>query len=177
LSRTRPTAPDPGRRKSRASPRDSRALRIGVVSDTHGLLRPEAIAALEGSELIIHAGDVGRPEVIDRLRGIAPTFAVRGNIDTHDWAARLPVTEIVEVGVLRFFVLHDISQLDFDPAAGGFAAVVFGHSHLPSIEIRHGVLFVNPGSAGPRRFKLPVAVARIGVSGRLLHPEIVKLQV
>ena len=150
---------------------------MGVISDTHGLLRPQAVAALAGSDMIIHAGDVGAPDVIDRLGGIAPTFAVRGNVDTAGWAARLPPTRIVEVGTLRVFVLHQISQLDLDPAAAGLAAVVFGHSHHPAIETRRGVLFLNPGSAGPRRFRLPVTVARVRVSGRRVRPEIVELQV
>jgi hypothetical protein len=154
-----------------------RGITVGVISDTHGLLRPQAVAALRGSDVIIHAGDVGNPGVIEALARVAPTFAVRGNIDTGDWAARLPVTEVVEVGERRFYVLHEISALDRDPADAGFAAVVFGHSHQPSIERRHGVLFLNPGSAGPRRFKLPVAVARIAVSGRELHPEIVELRI
>jgi putative phosphoesterase len=150
---------------------------IGVISDTHGLLRPEAIGALRGSDVIIHAGDVGKTDVLDSLSGIAPTFAVRGNIDKANWAASLPATETVEVGELRFLMLHDIAELDVDPGTSGFAAVVFGHSHVPSIETRKGVLFLNPGSAGPRRFKLPVTVARIRVSGRRLRPEIVQLQV
>ena len=150
---------------------------VGIISDTHGLVRPEAVAALRGSDLIIHAGDVGRPEVIDQLRAIAPTFVVRGNIDKGSWAATLPLTELVEVGELRFFVLHELSQLDLDPVAAGFAAVVFGHSHRPSIETRQGVLFLNPGSAGPRRFKLPVAVAQVRVNGQQMRPEIVQLQV
>ena len=150
---------------------------VGVISDTHGLLRPEAISALEGSDLIIHAGDVGKPEVIAALRALAPTFTVRGNIDRGRWADALAMTQRVAVGELSFFVLHEISQLDLDPAAAGFAAVVFGHSHAPSIETRHGVLFLNPGSAGPRRFKLPVAVARVSVSGRQVRPQIVELQV
>lgn len=156
--------------------RDSDLL-VGVISDTHGLLRPQAIAALRGADLIIHAGDVGKPEVIERLGNLAPTFVVRGNIDTDQWAARLPLTERVAAGALRFFVLHEIGQLDFDPSAAGFAAVVFGHSHRPSIEMRGEVLFLNPGSAGPRRFKLPVTVARVRASGRHLYPEIVDLQV
>ena len=142
---------------------------MGVISDTHGLLRPEAISALRGSDLIIHAGDVGNPEVIEELRGVAPTFIVRGNIDKGSWAAALPMTELVDIGGLLFYVLHEISQLDFDPAAAGFAAVVYGHSHVPSIETRQGVLFLNPGSAGPRRFKLPVAVARVRVSGQRIE--------
>jgi putative phosphoesterase len=150
---------------------------VGVISDTHGLIRPQAIAALVGADLIIHAGDVGTPEVIDRLGGLAPVFAVRGNVDTADWAARLPLTRVVEAGALRVFVLHEVSQLALDVAAAGLAAVVFGHSHRPSIETRGGVLFLNPGSAGPRRFKLPVTVARIRVSGRRMRPEIVELQV
>jgi putative phosphoesterase len=154
-----------------------REIIVGVISDTHGLLRPAAIDALRGSDLIIHAGDVGAPEVLDTLRGIAPTFAVRGNVDTAPWAAALPVTERVAAGARSFFVLHEISQLGLDPGAAGLAAVVYGHSHMPSIETRGGVLFLNPGSAGPRRFKLPVAVARVRVSGQQLHPEIVELQV
>jgi putative phosphoesterase len=150
---------------------------VGVISDTHGLLRPEAVAALAGTDLIIHAGDVGKPEVLERLLALAPTFAVRGNIDTGDWAARLPLTQRLEAGSLRLFVLHEIAQLDIDPASAGFAAVVFGHSHRPSIETRGGVLFLNPGSAGPRRFKLPITVARVRVSGRQMHSGIVHLRV
>ena len=129
-----------------------REINVGVISDTHGLLRPQALAALRGADMIIHAGDVGNPEVIKTLSGIAPTFAVRGNIDKAGWAADLPMTELVDVGERLFFVLHEISQLDLDPATAGFAAVVFGHSHQPLIEMRDGVLFLNPGSAGPRRF-------------------------
>jgi uncharacterized protein len=154
-----------------------RGITVGVISDTHGLLRPQAVAALRGSDMIIHAGDVGNPDVIKGLEDVAPTFAVRGNIDKGTWAADLPMTELVEVGEQVFYVLHEISQLDFDPAEAGFAAVVFGHSHQPLIETRQGVLFLNPGSAGPRRFKLPIAVARIAVSGRYMHPEILELQV
>jgi putative phosphoesterase len=158
---------------------DGRVLQItvGIISDTHGLMRPEATDALRGSDLIIHAGDVGNPAIIDQLRAIAPTFVVRGNIDNGDWAASLPTTELVEVGGLFFYVLHEISQLDLDPAVAGFAAVVFGHSHVPSMETREGVLFLNPGSAGPRRFKLPVAVARVIVSNGKARPKIVQLQV
>ena len=150
---------------------------VGLISDTHGLVRPEALAALDGSEYIIHAGDIGRPEVIEALQAIAPTFAVRGNIDTQDWAAALPLTEVVEVGAVSFWVLHEIAHLELDPAAAGFAAVVFGHSHQPSIETKDGVLYVNPGSAGPRRFKLPVTVARARVSGRRIQAEILELNV
>jgi putative phosphoesterase len=150
---------------------------VGVISDTHGLLRPQAVAALAGADLIIHAGDVGKPEVLERLLALAPTFAVRGNIDTGDWAGHLPLTQEVEAGALRLFVLHEIAQLDIDPPSAGFDAVVFGHSHRPSIETRGGVIFLNPGSAGPRRFKLPITVARVRVSDRQMHPQIVELHV
>jgi uncharacterized protein len=150
---------------------------VGVISDTHGLLRPEAVAALRGTDLIVHAGDVGAPEVIDALRNLAPTFIVRGNVDKAHWAGALPMTAHVDVGRLAFHVLHDISQLDLDPAAAGYAAVVYGHSHRPSIEMRAGVLFLNPGSAGPRRFNLPISLARVSVSGQQLRPEIVELPV
>lgn len=149
---------------------------VGVISDTHGLLRPEAVAALQGSDVIIHAGDIGGPKVIEQLHEVAPTFAVRGNIDKGAWAANVPATQVVEVGELRFYVLHEIAQLDLDAAVAGYAAVVSGHSHRPSVEFRGGVLYLNPGSAGPRRFKLPVAIARVGVSGRQMRPEIVELK-
>jgi len=149
---------------------------VGIISDTHGLIRPEAVAALKGADLIIHAGDVGTPDVLDALRKLAPTFVVRGNIDKADWAGALPATTDVEIGGLMFHVLHDIAELDVDPAAVGYAAVVYGHSHQPSIDLRAGVLFLNPGSAGPRRFKLPVSIARVSVSGQQLRPEIVELQ-
>jgi putative phosphoesterase len=154
-----------------------REILVGVISDTHGLLRPEAIGALRGSDMIIHAGDVGKSEIIDELRGLAPTFVVRGNIDKGDWVAGLSMTELVDVGERKFLVLHEVSQLELDPAAAGIAAVVFGHSHMPLVVTREGVLFLNPGSAGPRRFKLPVTVARAHVSGRRIRPEIVELPV
>jgi putative phosphoesterase len=149
---------------------------VGIISDTHGLLRPEAVAALQDSDLIIHAGDMGKPEVLEPLRCLAPTFAVRGNIDKQAWAAALPTTACVEAGETLFWVLHDIAELDLDPAAAGFAAVVFGHSHKPSIETRDGILYINPGSAGPRRFRLPLTVARVRVVGREISPEVVELQ-
>jgi putative phosphoesterase len=155
----------------------SEEIIVGVISDTHGLLRPEAIAALRGSHMIVHAGDVGRLEVLDQLRALAPTFAVRGNVDTRGPIAELPATEVVEVGQLLVWVLHDISELDLDPLAAEFAAVIFGHSHKPSIETRDGVLYLNPGSAGPRRFKLPVTIARLRVRGPTIWPEIVELEV
>jgi putative phosphoesterase len=152
-------------------------LNLGVISDTHGLLRPQAVAALRGCDLIIHAGDVGDEAVLDGLRGIAPTHAIRGNIDTATWAQRLPATGIVAVGELSFYLLHNIADLDLDPPTAGFAAVVYGHSHQPSIETRDGVLYLNPGSAGPRRFRLPVTLARVTVAGTELSPEIVELKV
>jgi hypothetical protein len=158
-------------------PKVSEVRRIGVVSDTHGLLRPEALEGLRGSDLIVHAGDVGNVDVLERLRAIAPTVAVRGNVDTGAWAAELPATEVVEVGGLHLYVLHDISTLDLDPKAAGFAAVIFGHSHRPSVELRDGVLFLNPGSAGPRRFSLPIGVARLRVVGERLSHELVELSI
>ena len=154
---------------------NDRDLLVGVISDTHGLLRPQALAALRGSDLIIHAGDVGQPELLEPLRALAPLHVVRGNVDHGAWAARLPMTERVEVGGRVFHVLHNIAELDLDPPAVGIAAVVYGHSHQPTIETRDGVLWLNPGSAGPRRFSLPITVARVRVAGGVLHPEIVAL--
>lgn len=140
------------------------ASRIGLISDTHGLLRSEAIQALAGSELILHAGDVGKPEILQRLAAIAPIVAVRGNIDIADWALALPLTAEVEAHSTRIYILHDIHQLAIDPTASGFQVVVSGHSHKPQREERAGVLYLNPGSAGPRRFSLPVSVARLDLS-------------
>ena len=148
---------------------------MGVISDTHGLLRAEALAALQGSELIIHAGDIGTPGVLERLATIAPVHAVRGNNDRADWARDLRLTEVIELGSLYAYLLHDIGDLDIDPAAAGMAAVITGHSHKPLAEVRDGVLFLNPGSAGPRRFKLPVTVARLTVEGGRLDHEIIQL--
>src|SRR5689334_11946789 len=136
---------------------------VGLISDTHGLLRERAVEALQGSDVIVHAGDVGKPEILDRLKLIAPVFAVRGNVDTDAWAAQLPETVVVGAGAGRIYVLHDLARLDLDPAAAGFRAVVSGHSHKPGRTWRGGVLYVNPGSAGPRRFRLPVTVARMDV--------------
>ena len=134
---------------------------IGLISDTHGLLRPEAVRALAGCELIVHAGDVGKPEIIDRLQAVAPVVAVRGNIDKGEWASRLPLSAVVEAKSARIYVIHDVHDLDIDPAAAGFAIVVSGHSHKASREERSGVLYLNPGSAGPRRFRLPITLARL----------------
>jgi uncharacterized protein len=137
--------------------------RIGLISDTHGLLREEALHALHGSELIIHAGDVGDPEILDQLRELAPVVAVRGNVDTQEWAAALPITAIAEAGSVQIYVLHDVKALDLDPAKAGFNIVVSGHSHKFARSERSGVLYINPGSAGPRRFQLPITVARLDV--------------
>src|SRR5579872_2730340 len=133
-------------------------MKIGVISDTHGLLRPEALAAMHGSNYIIHAGDIGDPRILDDLSRIAPVTAVRGNVDREAWAMNLPDTDVLEVAGILIYVLHDLQQLDVKPEAGGFAAVISGHSHEPKQETRHGVLYFNPGSAGPRRFRLPVSV-------------------
>lgn len=137
---------------------------VGLISDTHGLLRAEALSSLQGSDLIIHAGDVGDAEILARLGAIAPVAAIRGNIDKAPWASTLQTTAVVEAGPLIIYVLHDIHELDLDPAVAGFDVVVSGHSHKPAQSRRSGVLYVNPGSAGPRRFKLPVTVARLNVS-------------
>ena len=153
------------------------SMQIGVISDTHGLLRPEAVGALKGSELIIHAGDVGAPEILEALRRIAPVVAVRGNVDTAPWARILPLTEVVEAGGSLLYVLHQVDHLDLDPGSAGFAAVICGHSHKPSAEIRRGVLFLNPGSAGPRRFSLPVTLVRLRLAGTSFEPEFVSLEI
>ena len=134
---------------------------IGLISDTHGLLRPSALRALDGSDLIVHAGDVGKPEILDALKRLAPVVAVRGNIDQDGWASALPLTATAAAGRVAVYVLHDLHQLDLDPAAAGFQVVVSGHSHKPSRTEHGGVLYLNPGSAGPRRFQLPVTVARL----------------
>ena len=133
-------------------------VRVGLISDTHGVLRPEAVAFLRGCAAIVHAGDVGRPEILEELAALAPVTTVRGNIDRDAWAETLPVTELARIGEVSIYVVHDIAQLDIEPHAAGVHVVVYGHSHKPVIERRHGVLFVNPGSAGPRRFSLPVTV-------------------
>jgi len=148
---------------------------IGIISDTHGLMRAEALAALAGAELIIHAGDIGKPEVLGALVSIAPVIAVRGNNDRAEWAREIAETEIIAIGRLRLYLLHILQELALDPAASGFDVVVSGHSHRPSIERRGDVLYLNPGSAGPRRFKLPVTVARLEVRGHTCEARIVEL--
>jgi len=147
----------------------------GIISDTHGLLRPEAVRALAGSDLIIHAGDVGKPEILDALKSIAPVVAVRGNIDKGAWAEALPATAVAEMGPARIYVLHDVNELDLDPAAAGFGAVVSGHSHKPEHSERSGVLYINPGSAGARRFKLPITLARLDLGTTPWRVEFVHL--
>ena len=149
---------------------------VGVISDTHGLLRPEAVAALAGCDLIVHAGDVGSPAVLAGLRRVAPVVAVRGNVDIEWWARDLPESEVAQVGDASVYVLHDLARLDLDPAAAGFAAIVSGHSHVPAIEEQGGVLYLNPGSAGPRRFSLPVSLARLRAGGRTVTAELVTLE-
>lgn len=148
---------------------------VGLISDTHGLLRPEALAALAGVDRIIHAGDVGNGEILPVLSRIAPTCAVRGNVDFGDWADELPETLDVDVGGCRFHVVHRIDDLRVNAGASSIAAVIYGHSHKPSIAWRDGVLYVNPGSAGPRRFKLPVTVGLIAVDDRTLTPQITEI--
>lgn len=149
---------------------------IGVISDTHGLLRPEALAALRGSEHIIHAGDVGEPEILEKLATVAPVTAIRGNVDKGAWARKLAETEVVELAGIFLYVLHDLAQIDLKPEAPGFRVVISGHSHVPKQETRDGVLYFNPGSAGPKRFKLPVSVGRLLLSDGKVESEIVKLE-
>jgi putative phosphoesterase len=165
-----------GRPKAGSRSKRNKAY-VGVISDTHGLLRPELHAIFRGVHVIIHAGDVGGLDVIHQLRDVAPVRAVRGNVDKGRWAEDFPVTDAVEVDGALFYVVHEIAALDLDPEAAGVAAVISGHSHRSSIEFRNGVLYLNPGSAGPRRFKLPVTVARVEVSGNHLRPEIIELAV
>jgi uncharacterized protein len=153
----------------------SKKIIVGVISDTHGLLRPEAVATLEGSDHIIHAGDVGSPDILKELSARAPLTAIRGNIDREAWARKLPETEVLEVGGVSIYVLHSIADLDLKPHAAGFKAVVSGHSHIAKQEVRDGVLYLDPGSAGPRRFKLPVTVGRLIVQDGAVQGEIFKI--
>ena len=148
---------------------------IGVISDTHGLLRPHSLAALRGSASIIHAGDIGSLAMLEALAEIAPVFAVRGNTDRGAWANKLPARAIVQFEQHSVYVLHDLGELDLDPASAGFHAVVCGHSHRPKIELRNGVIYFNPGSAGPRRFDLPVSVGRLMASDGTLQADIIDL--
>jgi putative phosphoesterase len=157
--------------------RTEKSICIGVISDTHGLLRPEAVKALRCSHHIIHAGDVGTPEILVRLSAIAPVTAIRGNIDKGEWARKLPETEVAEIGGVSIYVLHDLAKLDLKPEAAGFRVVIFGHSHIPKQETRAGVLYFNPGSAGPRRFRLPATVGKLIIGTSQIAAEIIRLDV
>lgn len=149
---------------------------IGLISDTHGLLRPEAIAALEGSDYIVHAGDIMDPAILERLAAIAPVTAVRGNNDYGPWAEAIPETAVLRIGATVIYALHDLAELAIDPAAAGFHVVVCGHSHKPASERRGDVWFVNPGSAGPRRFTLPISVGRLRIADGAIVPELIELK-
>lgn len=155
----------------------SRGTRVGVISDTHGLLRPEAIAALQGSDVILHAGDIGKPEVLEALRAIAPVIAVRGNNDTGTWAEAIAERETVQIEQVQLHLLHIVQELELDPHQAGIQVVISGHSHRPELCDQNGVLFLNPGSAGPRRFKLPVSVAHLQIQGNSVKAEMVELLV
>lgn len=148
---------------------------IGVISDTHGLLRPEALAPLQGSDYIIHAGDIGDPRILDELAAISRLTAIRGNVDHGAWAQKIPTTNVLEIGEAFIYVVHSLQELDLKPEAAKFAAVVYGHSHVPEQELKNGVLYFNPGSAGPRRFKLPVSVGRLILTNGKVQSEIVEL--
>ena len=148
---------------------------IGVISDTHGLVRPEVFEILKGAEFIIHAGDIGGIEVLDALKAIAPVKVVRGNNDRGAWAAHLPHDQVIDHGPHLFYVLHELEHLHLDPVAAKFSAVILGHSHHSVAETKKGVLFLNPGSAGPRRFALPITVARLHIEESRLTPEIIEL--
>lgn len=150
-------------------------VRVGLISDTHGLLRPEAVDGLRGSDFIVHAGDIGHVRILEQLAGLAPVTAVRGNNDNGSWASSIAETQVLTIGAASIFVIHDLAQLDLDPVAAGFRVVISGHSHKPRIEERKGVLFVNPGSAGPRRFTLPVSVGELTISGTDVNARLLTL--
>ena len=155
----------------------SEDIRVGLISDTHGLLRPEATEFLQGSALIIHCGDICEPAVLEALSRIAPVRAVRGNNDRGAWAQAVPHSDIIPVGQLFAYAIHDLSELDIDPKASGVSVVLSGHSHKPQIDTRDGVLYVNPGSAGPRRFKLPISAGELIIRGQAILPRVVELEV
>jgi len=150
-------------------------IRVGLISDTHGLLRPQAVAVLHGSDFIVHGGDIGDAGILDALGAIAPLTVVRGNNDREPWASGIPETAFLQVAGVLVHAIHDLSRIDIDPAAAGVRVVVSGHSHKPKVEERGGVLYVNPGSAGPRRFKLPIAVAELIVVGNGVTARIIEL--
>ena len=150
--------------------------KIGVISDTHGLVRKSVLKSFKGVDLIVHAGDVGEPKVLDTLQTVAKVHPVRGNIDGGKWASNLPLTEVVEVGQVYLYVLHDLGSLELDPAAAGFNAVISGHSHIPKVENRDDILYLNPGSAGPKRFDYPISIAFLYIKGTSIETEIVELK-
>ena len=150
---------------------------VGVISDTHGLLRPQAVELLRGSDHIIHAGDIGAPEIIPELEKIAPVTAIRGNIDVQPWARKFPATDAAELGSFLIYLIHDVNDLDLNPKAAGFAAVISGHSHKPKQEVRDDVLYFNPGSAGPRRFSLPITVGRLEITADGIAPAVLELRI
>ena len=148
---------------------------VGVISDTHGLLRPEVLPALQGSDHIIHAGDIGDPAILEALSRIAPLTVVRGNVDHGTWTGAIPATDVLELNGVSIYVLHNLAELDLKPEAAGFAAVIYGHSHVPKQEMKNGVLFFNPGSAGPRRFSLPVSIGKLMIDEGKIQAEITTL--
>ena len=150
--------------------------RVGLISDTHGLLRPEAVTFLRGSDYIAHAGDIGGADVLTQLNALAPVTAVRGNNDSGSWAEAIPESQVLQVDDVFMYVLHNLAELDLDPVAAGFHVVVSGHSHQPSVKERDGVHYVNPGSSGPRRFKLPITVAELDIAGHSVSARVVELQ-
>jgi uncharacterized protein len=151
-------------------------LRVGVISDTHGLLRPEATAFLQGCDHILHGGDIGGPEILEQLAAVAPVSAVRGNNDSQPWAASLPDTRLLELAGVRVYIIHDLGELGIEPRAAGVRVVVSGHSHQPCVRERDGIIYLNPGSAGPRRFKLPISVAELRIAANIITPRLVELQ-
>jgi uncharacterized protein len=150
--------------------------KVGVISDTHGLIRLEALQALQGCELILHAGDIGQPYVLEALQELAPVLAVRGNVDRGEWARKLPETVVAQVGSNTLYMLHDVNHLDIDPAPAGFRVVISGHTHKPRLQDRNGVTYLNPGSAGPRRFRNPVSLALLLIDGEQVEARILTLQ-
>jgi putative phosphoesterase len=169
--------PSASANQDKVDPVTKKPVTIGVVSDTHGLLRPQAVEALRGSDRILHAGDVGAPEILEALAQIAPVTAIRGNVDAAPWARVLPATEVVEVNGISIYMLHDLAQLDQKPEAAGFRVIVYGHSHKQRIEEKNGVLYFNPGSAGPRRFSLPVSVGRLRITAGKIRAELIELAI
>jgi putative phosphoesterase len=155
----------------------AKPLRVGLISDTHGLLRPEATAFLGGCDHILHGGDIGGPEILAQLAALAPLTAVRGNNDTQVWAASLPQTRLLELAGVRLYLIHNVDEIELDPAAAGVRVIVSGHSHRPSVHERGGIVYVNPGSAGPRRFKLPISVAELEICASIITPKLVQLRV